>query len=100
MRKFTKEEKDVMIEAMKIAGYEYDDWSSHDEYVHFFGGEQGISFDSWSGTRDWILGVYFDEKPEVNDKMEKIMNEAGLGVKSFTPKTDKKKEINYMEIDL
>lgn len=62
-----------IIEAMKAAGYYFDEINSYDggiffnnEYVHLY-------FESVDEIIAWLDGVVFDD-PEISDNVEKIMH--------------------------
>ena len=63
---------EVLIEAMAVAGYDYADICSHDEWVNFFSDYGSFSFDSWQEVEDWLRYVVFDDA-DVAEAVEKIL---------------------------
>jgi len=66
--------KDIVISAMREAGYCYNELESHDGYQIFNGACRPLTFESFSEAADWLNGVVFDD-PNVSDRVEQIMHQ-------------------------
>ncbi len=66
--------KEKVINAMKEAGYEFDDIDSSDNRLVFRGdyGSQ-MDFPSYEEAGEWLDGVVFDD-PDVSDRVEQVMH--------------------------
>lgn len=62
-----------IIEAMKVAGYHFDEINSYDSYIFFNNEYAHLYFESVDEIIAWLDGVVFDD-PEISDNVEKIMH--------------------------
>lgn len=62
-----------IIDAMKAAGYYFDEINSYDSYIVFDSDYAHIYFESVDELIAWLDGVVFDD-PEISDNVEKIMH--------------------------
>lgn len=66
----TKEEK--LLEAMRVAGYNYDSIESTKDYLRFFGETHIFTFAGFSELEEWLDEVVFD--PNVTIQIEEILH--------------------------
>jgi len=66
----------ILIKAMAVAGYHYDDIDSYDGYLVFDGDYCCVrmTFESWYEVEEWLRGVVFDD-PDVSGTVEMILKE-------------------------
>ena len=67
------DKKEMIMDAMRAAGYEYNEIESYDDYLVFNGEGAMATFKSWNETEDWLEGVVFDDN-EITLKVERIMH--------------------------
>ena len=68
------DDKTRMLDAMEVAGYYHDVYSSSPGNIRFQTEyDNAIYFENWVEVKDWLLGVVFDD-PVVARMVEKIMN--------------------------
>ena len=65
--------KPTVVEAMKNAGYFYDEMESYDGYLRFDGAGHHMVFESFKEAADWLEDVVFDE-PDISDRVEGAMH--------------------------
>ena len=62
-----------IIDAMKAAGYHFDEINSHEGYILFHGDYSShIYFETVDELVSWIDGVVFDDS-RISDEVERIM---------------------------
>ena len=65
--------KEILLEAMKEAGWYFDDIDSTDEWLVFRGDYcTTMYFNSYNEVEDWLYGVVFDD-PKVSHRVESIL---------------------------
>lgn len=62
-----------IMDAMKAAGYYFDEIDSYDSYIVFNSDYGRFYFESVDELIAWLDGVVFDD-PKVSDSVEKIMH--------------------------
>ena len=73
-------EKQSMVKAMRIAGYEYNDFDSYyaplnsveTDFVVFDNPYGRMMFESWTEVYEWLCGVVFDD-PDISDAVEQAI---------------------------
>ena len=63
----------MIMDAMRAAGYEYNEIDSYDDYLVFNGDGAMATFKSWNEAEDWLEGEVFDDN-EISVKVERIMH--------------------------
>lgn len=66
----TKKEK--LLEAMRVAGYNYDLVESTEDHLRFFGEAHVLTFAGFSKLEEWLDEVVFD--PDITIRVEEILH--------------------------
>lgn len=69
----SEERVDILIDAMRIAGVEYDKIDSYDGYLKFNCEYGSIAYESWTEVEEWLDGTVFDDS-EISDDIEKLLH--------------------------
>ncbi len=67
------DKKEMILDAMRASGYEFNEIDSYDDYLVFNGEGTMATFKSWNEAEDWLEGVVLDDD-QISFKVERIMH--------------------------
>ncbi len=95
----TKARIETLIEAMKIAGYHYDNIESCSDHIRFYYDCGNVTyFHSWDEVEQWLNVVVFDD-PDLSNRVECIIHPErfiGKDIKEIEKKQMKRREFEFI----